>query len=82
MYQQFLEGVLGYIKVLNIVDEERMRRDVDPWMTPYVQQVPVILDGDLCGFLVDETGGEGGWMYEPATDTLREWWDTRPGVTG
>jgi len=73
MDEQFLEAVLAYTRALN---EAATGIVEQPYRTPYVQFVPVLMDANLCGFLSDEIGGE--YQYLPATDAQREWWEARP----
>lgn len=73
MYEDFLRGLLTYLEALNkacqSVDESK-------GTIPYLDLVPVVLEGELCGFLTDEIGGE--FCYEAATPAQQEWWKAFP----
>ena len=73
MYLRFLEGLVTYVKVLN---DACQGLDENDFLTPYLNHVPVLLEDDICGFLRDDIGGE--FMFEPATEQEREWWNNRP----
>lgn len=73
MYAQFLSAVLHYI---NAFDAACGVMDESDGLTPYVNYVPVLLEGELCGFLIDET--DGAFAYEPCTLAQRDWWEERP----
>lgn len=73
MYERFLETVLAYVRALNAAGE---KTDESDGQTPYLDRVPVLLEDGLCGFLVDEIGGE--YSYVPATAAELAWWDSRP----
>lgn len=65
MYEDFLETILTYIKALNTADEEiskRAERAGSSITFPEIGNIPVSLDGQLVGHLVDELGGM--WSYQ------------------
>ena len=78
MYEEYLSAVLNYVHALNEADKANAAMKANPDLVPYVQFIPVLLGGDLCGFLTDEIGGS--YQYADVTDVQREWWKSRPGV--
>jgi hypothetical protein len=77
MYEQFLNALLNYIRALNQACKETDETD---GLAPYVQWVPVIMENDVCGFLIDEIGGS--YQYHEVTPEEREWWKQRPKSMG
>lgn len=73
MYLVFLKALVAYIEAINAVCATIDEKD---GLTPYLDRVPVLLDGELCGYLQDEVGGE--YTYLPAEENDRAWWDNRP----
>lgn len=72
MYLDFMRALCVYIeKLKEAIDEIDETKAV-----PYVDRVPVMLDGELVGWLVDDIGGE--FQYELSTPEEQEWWDSRP----
>ena len=74
MYEDFLKGVLAYVQALNKAAADL--KGADEMLTPYVQFVPVLLEDDICGFLIDEVDGSYG--YQEVTPEARDWWNNRP----
>lgn len=70
MYEEFLKAILAYVQALNAVE-----KDI-PADAAYLANVPVCMDHELVGFLVDEVGGV--WSYRDADDDDRAWWADRP----
>ena len=73
MYEEFLTALLTYVQAMNKATNSI---DEKAGLTPYLQFLPVILEGDLAGFLVDEVGGS--YQYVEATAEERSWWASRP----
>lgn len=73
MYLEFMETLAKYIRALN---ETSNSIEEMVGLTPYLEFIPVFVDGDLCGFLADYTGGY--FSYEDVTEAQREWWAARP----
>lgn len=62
MYEEFLEGLLFWVKVLNEA-EKLVGVNVDHDQVPYLGKIPVYLSDEIVGYLVDEIGGV--WSYSP-----------------
>ncbi len=74
MYEEYLEALLTYVKALN--GAAKATENGDQMLTPYVNNVPVLLEDGLCGFITDEIGGI--YQYREATDEDLEWWALAP----
>lgn len=78
MYRIYLETIVAYQTVLNFVARTVASTDDDPYLKPYLGEIPVLLDAGLCGFLVDEMSGE--FMLVEADAAMMAWWDARPTI--
>ena len=58
VYRTYLEAVVEYLKALNSAVANIAVAPGVEMLKPYLGEIPVLLDGCLCGFLVDELGGE------------------------
>ena len=77
MYQEFLQAVLAYVVGLDEAAKFLEGQETgNPMVTPYVNFVPVLLEGELCGFLEDGVGGL--YYYRDPTQAELEWWEERP----
>lgn len=78
MYLEFLKSLGVWIEALNdgVGEVDSLLTGVDGDLTCYVNHVPVIMCGELVGFISDDLGGV--YHYDQATGPEQEWWDKRP----
>lgn len=68
MYAEFIAWVLDLVQTLN--DFEKRHQGEDDTLVPYAYKIPLMMDSDLVGFVVDEIGGT--WSYRDATEAEKE----------
>ena len=64
MYQEFLQVVLIYIEALNAADQKIDALGFDSMLFPTLGRIPLVMDEEHVGHLVDEIGGV--WSLAPA----------------
>lgn len=74
MYVEFLKSLITFVEALNTA--AKTLEAADPDLSCYVNHVPVLMESELCGFIVDEIGGL--YSYRDATAQERVWWENRP----
>lgn len=73
MYVSFLRRIVALLQSVNAANKDS---DIGGGSEVYTNDIPVLYDGDLAGFLRDEIGGD--YNYVPATEKDQEWWALRP----
>ena len=64
MYQEFLQVILIYIAALNEADKKIDALGYDSLLFPTLERIPLVMDEQIVGYLVDEIGGI--WSYASA----------------
>lgn len=59
MYEEFLESILYWLKIVNAADNFTLSAEG----TCYLAEIPLMFDGEVVGHLRDEIGG--AWSYHP-----------------
>jgi hypothetical protein len=60
MYEEFVERLLFWIHTLNVAEKQIEKEEVG--VHPYLGEIPVMLENEVIGHLVDRIGGV--WSYE------------------
>jgi hypothetical protein len=76
VYRIYLETIVEYLRALNHASRAVAASPGDEGLKPYLGEIPVVLEGMLCGFLVDELDGE--FMLMESTPDMVAWWEARP----
>lgn len=75
LYADQIAEIARITKALDSL-EEGFPTGKDADMIPYANFVPIIIYGDLAGFITDEIGGV--YSYWEANAEWREWWAKKP----
>ena len=79
MYVTYLKALAALLEALNGSMKTIDEMEGQEFLKPYVQFAPVFLEGDLCGFISGEHGGE--YSYFEVTKEQSEWWESGPWAT-